>query len=235
MNRRPNHGLICDPATFLTQLASSTPINTEHWKEWKKKLTNNEEAREAEITANGARKPNQFINPITLLKEVNKVIDKDSVIIADGGDFVGTASYILQPRGPLSWLDPGPFGTLGVGGGFGLGAKMCRPNSEVWIIYGDGALGFSIAELDTMTRHKLGIIALVGNDAVWSQMIRDQVRILGSSTACNLSPTRYDKVCEGFGGKGLLLERTEEIGPGLMEAKRLAKLGQPVLVNCRIA
>lgn len=65
-------------------------------------------------------------------------------------------SYIFsRPRGPLKWLDPGAFGTLGVGGGFALGAKLCRPDSDVWIIYGDGSLGYSVAEFDTFTRHKV--------------------------------------------------------------------------------
>ena len=62
---------------------------------------------------------------------------------------------ICRPRGPLKWLDPGAFGTLGVGGGFALGAKLCRPDSEVWIVYGDGSLGYSLAEFDTYTRHKV--------------------------------------------------------------------------------
>ena len=60
-----------------------------------------------------------------------------------------------RPRAPLHWLDPGAFGTLGVGGGFALGAKLCRPDCDVWIIYGDGSLGYSIAEFDTFTRHKV--------------------------------------------------------------------------------
>jgi len=61
----------------------------------------------------------------------------------------------FRPRGPLLWLDPGAFGTLGVGGGFALGAKLCRPNSDVYILYGDGSLGYSVAEFDTYTRHKV--------------------------------------------------------------------------------
>lgn len=93
----------------------------------------------------------------------------------------------IRPRGPLSWLDPGAFGTLGVGGGFALGAKLCQPDAEVWIIYGDGSCGFSVAEIDTMTRHKVPIIALVGNDAAWTQIAREQVPIFGSSVACKLA------------------------------------------------
>ena len=65
-------------------------------------------------------------------------------MVADGGDFVGSAAYIVRPRGPLQWLDPGAFGTLGVGGGFALGAKAVNPDRPVVILYGDGSSGFVI-------------------------------------------------------------------------------------------
>ncbi|KAK2514094.1 Ilvbl [Columba livia] len=81
----------------------------------------------------------------------------------------------------------GPFGTLGVGGGFALGAKLCRPDAEVWVLYGDGSLGYSLMEFDTFVRHKTPVIALVGNDACWSQIAREQVALLGSNVACGLA------------------------------------------------
>ncbi|XP_029436132.1 acetolactate synthase-like protein isoform X2 [Rhinatrema bivittatum] len=105
-------------------------------------------------------KTEQHLNPLKVLQHVEDTLPEDSLIVADGGDFVGSAAYILRPRGPLRWLDPGAFGTLGVGGGFALGAKLCRPESEVWIIYGDGSLGYSIAEFDTFTRHKITMMLL---------------------------------------------------------------------------
>lgn len=92
----------------------------------------------------------------------------------------------FRPRKPLGWLDPGAFGTLGVGGGFALGAKICRPDSQVWIIWGDGSSGFSIAEFDSFKRHKAPIIALIGNDACWTQIAREQIPLLQSDVACNL-------------------------------------------------
>jgi hypothetical protein len=101
--------------------------------------------------------------------------------------FVCGFPCIFRPRGPLGWLDPGAFGTLGVGGGFALGAKLCQPDAEVWILYGDGSCGFSVAEIDTMTRHKVPVIALVGNDAAWTQIAREQVPMFGSSVGCKLA------------------------------------------------
>jgi acetolactate synthase-like protein len=84
-------------------------------------------------------------------------MDDNTIIVADGGDFVGSAAYILRPRGPLRWLDPGAFGTLGCGAGFALGAKLCRPDSDVVVVFGDGSLGYSLIEFDTFFRHKVRI------------------------------------------------------------------------------
>ncbi len=95
------------------------------------------------------------MNPIKVLQTLEKILPENAILVGDGGDFVATAAYVLRPRYPGSWLDPGAFGTLGVGAGFALGAKLVRPEAEVWIIYGDGACGYSIAEIDTFTRHNV--------------------------------------------------------------------------------
>lgn len=175
------------------------------------------------------------MNPILLCQLVEKVMSPDSVIIVDGGDFVGTAAYIVRPRGPLCWLDPGVFGTLGVGGGFILGAKAARPKSEIWCLFGDGALGFSIAEFDTMARHRIGCIAVVGNDGCWSQIEREQVKIYNDDIACALARSNYHTAVEGLGGRGFLITKPEEILPALESAQRLAAEGIPCLVNVFIA
>ncbi|WAR03313.1 HACL2-like protein [Mya arenaria] len=141
-----------------------------------------------------------------------------------------------RPRGPLRWLDPGAFGTLGVGGGFALGAKLCRPDCDVWIIYGDGSLGYSVAEFDTFTRHKTPVIALVGNDAGWTQISREQVPMFGSNVACQLAFSDYETVAVGYGGKGLKLDRNNEgeMEKVLREAMELSRQGHSVLVNALI-
>ncbi|HET8796769.1 MAG TPA: thiamine pyrophosphate-dependent enzyme, partial [Thermoanaerobaculia bacterium] len=149
----------------------------------------------------------------------------------DGGDFVSTASYIVRPRAPLSWLDPGVFGTLGVGAGFAIGAASARPGEELWILYGDGALGFSLADFDTFARHRIPAIAVVANDACWSQIAREQVEILGAPTACTLARTDYHLAAEALGGRGLLLRDPLHIESTLAEAKHIAASGIPVLVN----
>lgn len=133
-----------------------------------------------------AQPTEQHLNPLAVLSTLEKILPDNAILVADGGDFVGSAAYILKPRGPLAWLDPGAFGTLGVGGGFALGAKLARPDSEVWIIWGDGSCAYSLAEFDTLSRFNLPVMALVGNDAGWTQILREQAVIFGTEVACKL-------------------------------------------------
>ncbi|MGD8211972.1 MAG: thiamine pyrophosphate-dependent enzyme, partial [Desulfobacterales bacterium] len=105
---------------------------------------------------------------------------------------------------------------------------------EVWLIYGDGAAGFSLQEFDTFVRHKTPVIALVGNDAGWSQIARDQVTIFGDDVATALRRTDYHRVAQGYGGKGFLLESEEEIEHVLGEARQASQAGHPVLINALI-
>jgi acetolactate synthase-like protein len=103
----------------------------------------------------GKETTKDHLNPVRVLQQLEDQLPDNAIIVGDGGDFVAIAAYVLRPRGPLTWLDPGAFGTLGVGAGFALGAKLVRPEASVWIIYGDGALGYSIMEYDTFVRHKV--------------------------------------------------------------------------------
>jgi acetolactate synthase-1/2/3 large subunit len=127
------------------------------------------------------------------------------------------------------------FGTLGVGAGFVLGAHAARPDAEHWLIWGDGAAGFGLAELDTFVRHGVPLVAVVGNDASWAQIAREQVEILGSSIGTDLRRTDYHVVAQGFGAKGLLLDRETAVRDVLLEAQRLARAGDAVLVNVILA
>jgi len=230
-NRRPYLQLKGDPSRSIYEIAKI--INTPDCKVWLEELQQMEQERDNEILAQ-AEMDTEFVNPIKACTTINDVLDENSIIIADGGDFVGTASYVLRPRAPLSWLDPGAFGTLGVGGGFALGAKSAFPDKEVWIIYGDGACAFSLAEFDTFVRHKLPVIAIVGNDGSWQQIAREQVAMLGSDIGTTLNDTNYHQVAEGYGGKGFLVTEISQLRDVLLQAKSDAKTGIPVLINMRI-
>lgn len=144
---------------------------------------------------------------------------------------MATAAYTVRPRGPFSWLDPGVFGTLGVGAGFAIGAKLVRPEADVWLLYGDGAAGFSLMEYDTFVRHNLNIIGVIGNDGGWTQIARDQVVVLGDAVGTELNYTDYHKVAEGCGAQGLRVEDPQRMHETLQEALKLSREGKPVLVN----
>jgi acetolactate synthase-1/2/3 large subunit len=233
LNRRPQLAAAADPGRFLQSLAENGPFPDGHWAAWHETLRAREDAREAAIRSQAAA-PVDGVNPLLFLQTLEDFLDDRALLVADGGDFVASAAYTLRPRGPLAWLDPGVFGTLGVGAGFAAGAQLCRPGAEVWLIYGDGSAGYSLAEFDTFVRHRLPVIAVVGNDAGWSQIARDQVKYLKDDVATVLAPTAYEQVVEGFGAKGLRVTRPEEILPALEEARRTAAGGRPVLINVLI-
>ncbi|HWN44005.1 MAG TPA: thiamine pyrophosphate-binding protein [Thermoanaerobaculia bacterium] len=232
-NRKPDLAVHGDPALLLKGIAAA--IGSSRKGDWLESLRARDQEREKEIDAQAATSEGNLVNPVQLFRELERTLAEDSVLVVDGGDFVATASYILSPRRPLSWLDPGVFGTLGVGGGFALGAKLCRPDADVWILYGDGSVAYSLAEFDTFARHGIPVIAVVGNDAGWTQIAREQVEILKDDVGTVLARTDYHKVAEGYGGKGLLLSRGEDIPAVLEEAVRTARAGTPVLINVHLA
>ena len=171
------------------------------------------------------------MNPIALLRALDRAAGERAVFVADGGDFVATAAYVLRPRSPLGWLDPGAFGTLGVGAGFALGAALARPASERWLLWGDGASGYGLAELDSFVRHGIPVIAVVGNDASWAQIAREQVKLLNDDVGTALARTAYHEVARGFGAEGFLVEHQRDLEWTLRRAREAAAAGRPVLVN----
>jgi acetolactate synthase-like protein len=232
-NRRPEVAVQMHPAEFLQQLAERVGSDARR-EAWIATCAERERARDADIQSKG-KKEGPLVDPIHFFARMEEKLADDSVLVADGGDFVATAAYILKPRRPLSWLDPGVFGTLGVGGGFAAGAAVVRPGAEVWIIYGDGSCAYSLSEFDTFVRHGMAPIAVVGTDAAWGQIARDQVTLLGSDVGTTLRRTDYQKVAEGYGGIGLLLDDPAKVDEVLDQAKALAQSGRPVCVNVILA
>ena len=230
-NRKPNIGMLADAGVFLRDLADAVdPGLRQQWQEWQIALSVRDGEREMEIDETAAR-AGEHVNPVHLFRSLDRELPDDSTIVADGGDFVGTSSYILKPRRPLSWLDPGAFGTLGCGAGFALGASLCRPDAEVWIIFGDGSVGYSLAEFDTFVRHKIPVIAVVGNDAGWTQIARDQVKVLGDDVGTVLDRSNYHEVVAALGGEGLLLRDSAKVEETLRMARHGAERRVPVLIN----
>ena len=229
-NRRPDIAVEMHAGDFLVALSEKV---TGNWGEWLGQLKAKEAARDAEIVGKAAAQ-GELIDPLHFFTRMDEAMSDDAVLVVDGGDFVATASYILRPRAPLSWLDPGVFGTLGVGGGMALGAALVRPGREVWLVWGDGSSAYTLAEFDSYVRHGVAPIAVIGNDASWSQIAREQVEILGTTLGCDLRRTDYHKVAEGYGGVGLVLSDPARTDGVLAEAKSIAKTGRPVCINVHL-
>ena len=232
-NRRPTRAVQAHPGHFLVQLASrvSTPPQCRAWFDT---LRAREDARDDQIAAS-ANPEGPLVDPVYLFQRIEEKLNDNSILVVDGGDFVATGAYIVRPRAPLCWLDPGVFGTLGVGGGFAIGAASVRPDAEVWLFYGDGSSAYSLAEFDTYKRAGFAPIAVIGTDASWQQIARDQVTILGDAVGTELLRSDYHLVAEGYGGKGLLLTDPSRVDDTLDEAKRLSAAGTAVCINVHLA
>jgi thiamine pyrophosphate-dependent acetolactate synthase large subunit-like protein len=231
LNRKPDVVALGDAGLFLQDLAHQhTQAQPSRWAGWVAQLRARDAEREIEIDTQAAAS-GAHVNPIAFLRALDREAGDNALLVADGGDFVATASYVLHPRAPLTWLDPGAFGTLGVGAGFALGAATMRPDREVWIVFGDGACGWGLAELDSFVRHGIPVIAIVGNDAGWTQIAREQIKMLNDDVATVLARTAYDEVARGFGAEGIVVRHMDEVDGALRRARELARQGRPVLVN----
>jgi acetolactate synthase-1/2/3 large subunit len=169
------------------------------------------------------------LHPMRLYAELAKVLDRDAIVIGDGGDFVSYAGRVIDSYAPGCWLDPGPFGCLGTGPGYALAAKLAHPERQVVLLLGDGAFGFSGMEFDTLARHGVNVVGLMGNNGIWALEKHPMEFLYGYSVAADLRPaTRYDQVVEALGGHGELVERPQDVVPALTRA---FESGKPALVN----
>jgi acetolactate synthase-1/2/3 large subunit len=150
-------------------------------------------------------------------------------VIGDGGDFVSFAGKYVEPKRPGGWLDPGPYGCLGAGLGASIAARLARPSSQVVLLLGDGAAGFSLMDVDTLVRHDLPVVMVMGNNSAWGLKKGPMQMIYGYDVAADLAQaTRYDEVVRALGGAGETVTDPKEIGPAM---DRAFAAGAPYLVN----
>jgi len=169
------------------------------------------------------------VHPARLIAEVNRFADPDAIIVGDGGDFVSFAGRLIERDQPGLWIDPGPFGALGSGPAYAMAAKLAHPDRQVVLLSGDGAFGFSAMEFDSLVRHKVPVVCVIGNNGIWALEKHPMQNLLGLSIAADLAPrTRYDQVVEAVGGFGQLVDRPEQIRPAL---ERAFKAGVPACIN----
>src|SRR5215469_6924124 len=169
------------------------------------------------------------IHPLRVYGELGALLAPDAVVIGDGGDFVSYAGKYVEPQQPGGWLDPGPYGCLGTGLGYAIAARVARPASQVVLLLGDGAAGFSLMDADTLVRHGLPVVMVCGNNGIWGLEKHPMQALYGYDVAADLQPgCRYDHVVTALGGRGELVTDPADIGPAL---RRAFDSGVPYLVN----
>ena len=169
------------------------------------------------------------IHPARIYGELIPRLEPDAIVIGDGGDFVSFAGRFVEPRQPGCWMDPGPYGCLGTGLGYAMGARVARPSAQIALMLGDGAAGFSLMDVDTLVRHRMPVVMIVGNNGIWGLEKHPMQALYGWDVAADLQPQcRYDEVVRALGGAGELVTRPADIGPAL---DRAFASGVPYLVN----
>ena len=169
------------------------------------------------------------MHPARIYGELVPRLADDAVVIGDGGDFVSFAGKFVEPKRPGCWLDPGPYGCLGAGLGAAIAARVARPSSQVVLLLGDGAAGFSLMDVDTLVRHNLPVVMVMGNNSAWGLEKGPMQMLYGYDVVADLAPrTAYDSVVKSLGGAGETVTDPKEIGPAL---DRAFAAGAPYLVN----
>jgi acetolactate synthase I/II/III large subunit len=227
-NRTPEVDLVGDVRATLAALREAAGAGESRTRPWLEQLRNVEtEKREAErAELDEERSP---LHPVRVYRELSEVLDRDAIVVGDGGDFVSYAGRFIETYEPGCWMDPGPFGCLGAGPGQAIGAKVAHPDRQVCLLLGDGAFGFAGMEFDTMSRHGLGVVGVMGNNGIWGLEHHPMEFLYGYSVAAKLQPeTRYDQLVETLGCDGILVREPGELKPAL---ERAFASGRPTLVN----
>jgi acetolactate synthase I/II/III large subunit len=219
--------LVGDIAASLAAIKESAggEPRTKAWVEELRGVETEKRAAE-EADLNDDRSP---LHPMRVYRELREVLDRDAIVIGDGGDFVSYAGRVIDSYEPGCWMDPGPYGCLGAGPGQAIGARIAHPDRQICLLLGDGAFGFSGLEFDTMVRHGLPVVGVMGNNGIWGLEKHPMEFLYGYSIAAELQPeTRYDQIVESLGGHGELVREPGELRPAL---DRAFASGKPALVN----
>jgi len=228
-NRPVEVGIVGDPGEVIEQLLAAG-VGTAEEPAWTREVRE-EEDRLLEEARAGMESDAVPIHPQRFAREIRDFLDPDAVVVGDGGDIVGISASIINAREPGHWLDPGPFGCLGVGPSFAIAAKLAKPDKQVLIVYGDGSFGLNAMEYDSAIRQRIPFVGVIGNDGAWGQIKVAQEALYGegNAPAAVLSQEAgYERMVEGLGGYGERVTDPKEIRPAL---QRAFDTGVPACVN----
>jgi acetolactate synthase-1/2/3 large subunit len=227
-NRPVELGIVGDPLRVIEQLLGEG-VGLADEPSWTGEVRGEEQRRNEEARP-GMESDAVPIHPQRFAREIRDFLDHDAIVVGDGGDIVGISASIVQARHPGHWLDPGPFGCLGVGPSFAIAAKLANPEKQVCLIYGDGSFGLNAMEYDTAIRKRVPFVGIVGNDGAWGQIKVAQESLYGpgNAPAADLGDVGYERMVEGLGGYGERVTEPGQIRPAL---QRAFDAGVPACLN----
>jgi acetolactate synthase-1/2/3 large subunit len=238
-NRDIDLGIVGDPGAVcaaVLQAASGRIKNDKRQarREWMKQLTEQEDIALAKLMP--VFKSEQTpIHPYRVAYELNEFLTDDTIYIGDGGDVVTVSAQAVRPRTPGSWMDPGALGSLGVGTGFAMAAKLVHPKKEVLCYYGDGAFGMTAFDMETADRFGAPYIAVIGNNSAMNQIRCGQIIKYGperGNVGNKLGDMKFSVFPQMWGGWGVEVHAASEIAPALRKAREMvAKTGKSAVVN----
>jgi thiamine pyrophosphate-dependent acetolactate synthase large subunit-like protein len=220
--------IVGDCKAVLGQLleAIKGKIAPTNFSAWRKKLHDGEQQKR---TAAGANRPAEDgdIHPVRMLEAVRDFMKRDAILCVDGQETLNFGRQTMSTFAPGHRLNSGPFGTMGVGLPFGVGAKVACPDKQVIVVHGDGSMGMNAMEMDTAIRHKIPLLIVISLNGGWTG---DPKR---EKPGRDLGYMRYDKICEALGGYGEYITKPEDITPALERAQKKVDEGMVALVNVR--
>jgi acetolactate synthase-1/2/3 large subunit len=231
-NRPVDVGIVGDAGKVIEQLLAEG-VEASEEPSWTGDVRDEERRKEDEARA-GMESDAVPIHPQRFAREVRDFLQGDAIVVGDGGDIVGITASIVQAHAPGRWLDPGPFGCLGVGPSFAIAAKLARPDQRVLIVYGDGSFGLNAMEYESAIRQDIPFVGIIGNDGAWGQIKVAQEALYGEGNAPAAlleQDTGYEKMVEGLGGHGERVVDPKEIRPAL---ERAFDAGVPACINVMV-
>ncbi|HWB85614.1 MAG TPA: thiamine pyrophosphate-dependent enzyme [Bryobacteraceae bacterium] len=232
LNRKLSVGIEADAHVALEALTNAAGTSPWTRKPWLDRLCELRRAWEEQLqkVAGDAGSP---LHPAAFFRELRGALPREVLYAWDGGDFAHWGRAWLPALHAGGWLRLGPMGTIGSALPNALALQLAHPGRPVALITGDGSLGFYIAEMDTLVRHKLPVVIIVGNDAGWGleRELQEFATGTGETVGCELRFARYDVVMQGFGGAGETIERLDQVRPAVARA---FGAGVPYCLNVRI-
>lgn len=237
-NRDISLGLVGDPGAILQAVADAATGRTDNGAKkrqpWLDELRAEEAVREEKLMPLFLADQDP-IHPYRLAWEINEFLTDDTIYIGDGGDVVTISAQAVQPRTPGHWMDPGALGSLGVGTGFSLAAKLAHPNKEILCLYGDGSFGMTAFDMETANRFGAPYLAVIGNNSHMNQIRYGQVAKYGEqrgNVGNKLGDVPFSQFAHMLGGYGEEVRESSQIAPAMQRAREaIAKTGKSAVVN----